>query len=101
MTNRRRSGQNDASSRQDQSSLSIGLLDTSTSLLTLLLPLITGVLLVRNDIGDAIDQILSKLVGDIQISGIRIYPELKRLTSDKKFLSQILISIIDRSIDII
>ena len=52
---------NDASSRQDISSLAIGFLDSSISLLSLTLPLFTGMALVQNDLGDAIDQVFSKL----------------------------------------
>ena len=53
-------GQNNSSSRQDISSLAIGFLDTSTNLLVLTLPLIINIALVRNDLEDAIDQVLSK-----------------------------------------
>ena len=56
-----RSSHSDASSRQDIRSLAIGLLDSSISLLSLTLPLFTGIALVQNDIGDAIEQVFSKI----------------------------------------
>ena len=52
--------QNDASSRQDISSLAIGFLDTSVSILTFALPLFTSVALARNDLGDSLESVFSK-----------------------------------------
>ena len=51
---------NDASSRQDISSLAVGFLDTSVTILSFALPLFTSVVLVRDDLDDAIDQVFSK-----------------------------------------
>ena len=50
----------DASSRQDISSLAVGFLDTSVSILSFALPLFTSVALARNDLGDALDTVFSK-----------------------------------------
>lgn len=50
----------DASSRQDISSLTLGVLDSSISILALVIPLFSSVVLVRDDLGDAIDQVFSK-----------------------------------------
>ena len=49
-----------ASSRQDISSLTLGFLGSSINVLALVLPLFTSVTLVRDDLGDAIDQVFSK-----------------------------------------
>ena len=54
------SGYKDASSRQDNSSLPIAFLDSSINILALVLPLFTRVVLVRDDLDDAIDQVFSK-----------------------------------------
>ena len=50
----------DASSRQDISSLALAIFDSSMSILALILPLFTSVALARNDLGDALDQVISK-----------------------------------------
>ena len=51
---------NDASSRQDISSLAVGFLDASVSILSFALPLFTSVALARNDLGPALESVFSK-----------------------------------------
>ena len=51
---------NDALSRQDISSLAVGFLDTSVSLLSFALPFFTSVALARNDLAPALESVFSK-----------------------------------------
>ena len=51
---------NDASTRQGISSLAVGFLDASVSILSFTLPLFTSVALARNDLGSALDTVFSK-----------------------------------------
>ena len=51
---------NDASSRQDISSLALGFLDASVSILSFTLPLFTSVALAQNDLGPALESVFSK-----------------------------------------
>ena len=55
---------NDASSRQDITSLALGFLDVSVSILSFTIPLFTSVALARNDLGPALNTVFSKYLGN-------------------------------------